>query len=125
MNKNVARFIAGPLGAAGLAAGALGFATAANADDPVQVAPDLFSAHSGVIFANAAKTVPSPIDGGIRVTELAVRSNGLRRPCERLAVNALIAEIREVDLSAVDHVCAASVFVNCGAYVETGRCDVG
>jgi hypothetical protein len=53
MNKNTARLIAGPLAAAGLAAGALGFAAAANADDPVQAAQDLFSAHSGVIFANA------------------------------------------------------------------------
>ena len=42
MNKNVARFIAGPLVAAGMAAGALGLAAAANADDPVQTAPDLF-----------------------------------------------------------------------------------
>ena len=42
MNKNVARFIAGPLVAAGMAAGALGLAAAANADDPVQAAPDLF-----------------------------------------------------------------------------------
>jgi hypothetical protein len=53
MNKNIARFIAGPLAAAGLGAGALGFAAAANADDPVKAAPDLFSAHSGVIFAHA------------------------------------------------------------------------
>jgi hypothetical protein len=53
MNKSIARIVAGPLAAAGLAAGALGFAAVANADDPVQAAPDLFSAHSDVIFAHA------------------------------------------------------------------------
>jgi hypothetical protein len=53
MNKNLARLIAGPLAAAGLAAGALGFAAAANADDPVQAAPDLFSAHTDPALANA------------------------------------------------------------------------
>jgi hypothetical protein len=53
MNTNIARLVAGPLAAAGLAAGALGFAAVANADDPVQAAPELFSAHSDVIFAHA------------------------------------------------------------------------
>jgi hypothetical protein len=55
MNKSIARIVAGPLAAAGLAAGTLGFAAVANADtqDPVQAAPDLFSAHSDVIFAHA------------------------------------------------------------------------
>ena len=42
MNKNLARFVAGPLAAAGLTVGALAFAAAANADDPVQAAPSLF-----------------------------------------------------------------------------------
>ncbi len=42
MKKNLVRLIAGPLAAAGLAAGALGMAAAANADDPVQTAADLF-----------------------------------------------------------------------------------
>lgn len=53
MNKNLARFVAGPLAAAGLTAGALAFAAAANADDPVQAAPDLFSAHTGPALAYA------------------------------------------------------------------------
>jgi hypothetical protein len=54
MNKNLIRLIAGPLAAAGLTAGALGLAAAANAnDDPVQTAPDLFSAHTGPALANA------------------------------------------------------------------------
>jgi hypothetical protein len=43
----------GPLAAAGLAAGALGLAAAAKADDPVKAAPDLFSAHTGPALANA------------------------------------------------------------------------
>ena len=53
MKKNLARIIAGPLTAAALAAGALGLAAAANADDPVKAAPDLFSAHTGPALANA------------------------------------------------------------------------
>ena len=53
MNKNLARFVAGPLAAAGLTVGALAFAAAANADDPVQAAPSLFSAHTGPALANA------------------------------------------------------------------------
>jgi hypothetical protein len=36
-----------------LAAGALGLAAAANADDPVKAAPDLFSAHTGPALAHA------------------------------------------------------------------------
>ncbi len=35
------------------AAGALGLAAAANADDPVQAAPDLYSAHTGPALAQA------------------------------------------------------------------------
>ena len=46
MKKNLVRLVAGPLAAAGLAA-------AANADDPVKAAPDLFSAHTGPALANA------------------------------------------------------------------------
>jgi hypothetical protein len=53
MNKNLARLIAGPVVAAGIAAGALGLAAAANADDPVQTAADLYSAHTGPALANA------------------------------------------------------------------------
>lgn len=53
MNKNFARLVAGPLVAAGMAAGALGLAAAANADDSVQAAPDLFSAHTDPALANA------------------------------------------------------------------------
>jgi hypothetical protein len=53
MKKNLVRLVAGPLAAAGLAAGALGLAAAANADDPVKAAPDLFSAHTGPALANA------------------------------------------------------------------------
>jgi hypothetical protein len=53
MKKNLVRLIAGPLTAAGLAAGALGMAAAANADDPVQTAADLYSAHTGPALANA------------------------------------------------------------------------
>ena len=53
MNRNLARLVAGPIAAAGMAAGALGFAAAANADDPVKAAPDLFSAHTGPALADA------------------------------------------------------------------------
>ena len=53
MNKTLVRLIAGPMTAAGLAAGALGLAAAANADDPVNAAPDLFSAHTGPALVNA------------------------------------------------------------------------
>jgi hypothetical protein len=53
MKKNLVRLVAGPLAAAGLAAGALGLAAAANADDPVKAAPDLFSADTGPALANA------------------------------------------------------------------------
>ena len=72
MNKNVARIVAGPLAAAELAAGALGFAAAANADDPVQAAPDLFSAHSDVIFAHAhfINEPDRATNPGARVTKL-------------------------------------------------------
>jgi len=53
MNKNLVRLVAGPVMAAGMAAGALGLAAAANADDPVKAAPDLYSAHTGPALANA------------------------------------------------------------------------
>ena len=53
MNKNLIRLVAGPLVAGGMTAAALGLAAAANADDPVQAAPDLFSAHTGPALANA------------------------------------------------------------------------
>jgi hypothetical protein len=53
MKKTLIRLVAGPVTAAGLAAAALGLAAAANADDPVKAAPDLFSAHTGPALANA------------------------------------------------------------------------
>ena len=79
MNKNVARFIAGPLVAAGMAAGALGSAASANADDPVQAAPDLFSAHSGVIFANA-HFISEPDRAANPAAGIAKLQRGLRPP---------------------------------------------
>jgi hypothetical protein len=58
MNKNLGRLVAGPLVAAGMAACALGLAAAANADDPVQAAPDLHSAHTGPIIASGPNYRP-------------------------------------------------------------------
>jgi len=53
MKKNLVRLVASPVMATGMAAGALGLAAAANADDPVMAAPDLYSAHTGPALANA------------------------------------------------------------------------
>jgi hypothetical protein len=68
MTKNLARLIAGPVVAAGMAAGALGFAAAANADDAVGVAADLWSPHTGPIIASGPNYRPGEhyrIPGGI------------------------------------------------------------
>ncbi|BBX00835.1 hypothetical protein BST36_00130 [Mycolicibacterium moriokaense] len=47
MKKNIARFIVAPIAAAGIAAGALGMAAVASANDSVQAVPNLMSSHTG------------------------------------------------------------------------------